>query len=276
MNCEKFENVVTDIARGQLTEASFREEATLHTKACESCAARLAQEQNLSVALRALALMDENKKADHGVEANLLNAFRNRTTTVSTPPVVVSPKAATATRNHRLYWWAAAAAVIVVALTLLALRVQNNQPISQPQAHENKVLPQQPDNQNPQNDMVKQDKKLAPRRNTPLATNNKTGELNRKNLAHPTAKLNSRAAKNGQQPNRPGSNSKPADEIATNFMPLYNIPMTEGGQVVRVELPRSALATFGLPVNAALADKPIKADVVIGNDGIARAIRFVQ
>ncbi len=275
MNCEKFENVVTDIARGQMTEASFREEATLHTKACERCAARLVQEQNLSVALRALALMDENKKADHGVEANLLNAFRNQTKAVSAPPVGVSKQAETATPKHQVYWWAAAA-VIVIALTLLALRVQNNQPISQPQAHESKVLPQQPAPQNPQNDTVKQNDNLAPHQDTPIAIINKSGESNRKKLLHQSVKFNPRPAKNGQQQNRPNSDNKPADEIATNFIPLYNIPMTEGGQVVRVTLPRSALATFGLPVNAALADKPIKADVVIGNDGIARAIRFVQ
>ena len=63
MNCEKFERVVTDIARGQLTQAGLREEAILHTQACKVCAARFAQAQNLSVALRALALLDENKKA---------------------------------------------------------------------------------------------------------------------------------------------------------------------------------------------------------------------
>jgi hypothetical protein len=46
--------------------------------------------------------------------------------------------------------------------------------------------------------------------------------------------------------------------------------------VLRVELPRSSLASFGLPVNLERAGERIKADVVVGNDGMARAIRFVR
>jgi hypothetical protein len=67
--------------------------------------------------------------------------------------------------------------------------------------------------------------------------------------------------------------------VATDFMPVsYTNPigMQDGGQVVRVELPRSALATFGLPVNLARAGERVKADVLVGTDGQARAIRFVQ
>ena len=50
----------------------------------------------------------------------------------------------------------------------------------------------------------------------------------------------------------------------------------DSAQVVRVELPRSAMMSFGLPVNMDRADERIKADVVVGNDGMARAIRFVR
>jgi hypothetical protein len=50
----------------------------------------------------------------------------------------------------------------------------------------------------------------------------------------------------------------------------------ESGQIVRVELPRSALISFGLPMDMERADERIKADVVLGNDGLARAIRFVK
>ena len=47
-------------------------------------------------------------------------------------------------------------------------------------------------------------------------------------------------------------------------------------RVVRVELPRSALESFGLPMNMERAGERIKADVVVGHDGLARAIRFVR
>jgi hypothetical protein len=50
----------------------------------------------------------------------------------------------------------------------------------------------------------------------------------------------------------------------------------DGGQVMRVELPRSALMSFGLPMDMERATERIKADVLVGNDGLARAIRFVR
>ena len=52
--------------------------------------------------------------------------------------------------------------------------------------------------------------------------------------------------------------------------------LQDGGQIVRVELPRSTLATFGLPVNMDRYHERVKADVLFGADGQARAIRFVQ
>ena len=65
----------------------------------------------------------------------------------------------------------------------------------------------------------------------------------------------------------------------TDFLPLTprgSLAQLEGGHMVRVELPRSALSAFGLPVNLERAGERIKADVVVGNDGMARAIRFVR
>jgi hypothetical protein len=41
-------------------------------------------------------------------------------------------------------------------------------------------------------------------------------------------------------------------------------------------LPRSALASLGLPMNVERANERVKADVLLGHDGLARAIRFVR
>lgn len=68
-------------------------------------------------------------------------------------------------------------------------------------------------------------------------------------------------------------------EIVTDFLPIgqgYNLAPMDGGKMVRVELPRTALWSFGLPMNVERASSRIKADVLLGNDGQARAIRFVQ
>jgi hypothetical protein len=61
------------------------------------------------------------------------------------------------------------------------------------------------------------------------------------------------------------------------------LALVEGGplddldavQVVRVRLPGSALARLGVPIAAPGAD-PVEAQVILGQDGVARAIRFVE
>jgi hypothetical protein len=68
-------------------------------------------------------------------------------------------------------------------------------------------------------------------------------------------------------------------EVTTDFLPLGYGPSSsrlEHGQVVRIKLPRWALISFGLPMNEARAREPIEAEVVLGEDGTARAIRFVH
>jgi hypothetical protein len=83
----------------------------------------------------------------------------------------------------------------------------------------------------------------------------------------------------GARPDAQLAGQTSAQEIATEFIPLMQggrYAQSEGGHLVRVELPRSALASFGLPVSTEQSGGRIKADVLLGEDGIARAIRFVQ
>jgi hypothetical protein len=51
---------------------------------------------------------------------------------------------------------------------------------------------------------------------------------------------------------------------------------SETTHLVRVELPRSALTSFGIPLDAERTGGRVKADVLLGEDGTARAIRFVR
>ena len=71
-----------------------------------------------------------------------------------------------------------------------------------------------------------------------------------------------------------------AREVTTEFLPLTysDVPAT-GGQVVRLEVARGALAAFGLTSTEAAAGSPsdtVLADVFVGEDGLARAVRFVR
>jgi hypothetical protein len=91
--------------------------------------------------------------------------------------------------------------------------------------------------------------------------------------------LGRNGASNAARPESEMVGDADAAEIMTDFIPLMQggqFAQAEGGHLVRVELPRSALVSFGLPVNYERAGGRVKADVLLGDDGIARAIRFVR
>jgi hypothetical protein len=67
-------------------------------------------------------------------------------------------------------------------------------------------------------------------------------------------------------------------EYATAYMLLpyaYDPSELEGGAVVRVVLPRAALASYGLPVEGMGVADNVTADMVVSQDGTPQAIRLV-
>ena len=68
-----------------------------------------------------------------------------------------------------------------------------------------------------------------------------------------------------------------AREVVTDFFPLMDpAPPFERGQMLRVQLPAAAMRTVGLPVREDHLADPIQADVLVGEEGMPRAIRFVR
>jgi hypothetical protein len=63
--------------------------------------------------------------------------------------------------------------------------------------------------------------------------------------------------------------------MTTEYFPLEysNVPVTDG-QTLRLELPRTVLSSFGLEADS--TSGTVLADVIVGQDGLARAVRFVQ
>jgi hypothetical protein len=70
----------------------------------------------------------------------------------------------------------------------------------------------------------------------------------------------------------------PDAKVTTRFYSLVEegqlVPL-ESGKIVRVEVPVSALITLGLPITAESMDRTVQADLLVGQDGLARAIRFL-
>jgi hypothetical protein len=73
-------------------------------------------------------------------------------------------------------------------------------------------------------------------------------------------------------------NDEPA-EVATDFFEIpYAEPLRpeERADVFRIQMPRANMAVFGLPVTGGRLDTRVTADVLMGEDGVARAIRFIR
>jgi hypothetical protein len=69
------------------------------------------------------------------------------------------------------------------------------------------------------------------------------------------------------------------EDADTSFYPLPEaeaLPALENAMVVRVQLPVSSLQLMGVPVSEERADASVQADLLLGQDGLARAVRLAQ
>lgn len=267
MNCQIFETVVNDLARAEMMEANARHEALAHSGKCELCSLRLAYERRLTFELRALAAEMKAVSASARVEEQLLEAFRSQTSSFpETRPA-----------STRRYWLVAAAAVVLVAFGIAGLRWGTGVPSQTAIETSNNTGPQDspktstitvepPSTESTPKHTAVLDR---PRRKHSLRRSKPSSNRNETIVAQGTAgaKNNSRTRNSAQS------------EITTQFLPISygsTANLQDGGQLLRVELPRSAMARFGLPVNMERYGERVKADVLVSADGLARAIRFVQ
>ena len=202
-------------------------------------------EEMLTRELQSLKAEMNKLSAPDSVEAKVLEAFRAR----KVVPFAVK-------RSNARYWLAAVAAVLLIAMSVVALRWRSNV-------------------ETPRREVAKQELPDKPKTepNTPQRSDEPPKEYQAVNdppKRRPNPRV--RRSETAQVANH-------AREIATDFIPLRYMnaaSLQDGGQIVRVELPRSALANFGLPVNMDRYNEKVKADVIFGVDGLAHAIRFVQ
>jgi hypothetical protein len=197
-------------------------------------------EEMLTCGLKALAAEMESVAAPESVELKVLEAFRKQNLVT---PIV-------AKRWNSRYWFAAAiAAMLLIAISVVAYRL---------------------------NYRVDNDRKLA-KQEQPQSSRELIVEPVKQEQVAGVQEPEQKSSAQAPKPRRVRHANHA--EIATDFIPLSSMPavsLQDGGQIVRVKLPRSALANFGLPVNMDRYNEKVKADVLIGVDGLAHAIRFVQ
>ena len=269
MNCERFQTVASDLAHDQLMDANDQAAALQHIAECRECGASLEEQRGLTAGLRTLAGSMKDLSAPPQLEAKMLAAFRERQNNKVVAPVFVK------TPRRSWYWAAAVAAMVLFAFGVFMVwaslfkqaepyNAKNPAPVNNSGAIDQKEQPKDESLPLKANDTAS----LGPKKNQPrpalIVRKPKAvvGTLSNEAVASTTATQNARPA-----------------EVMTDFYPIgySNTPnLQEGGQLLRVELPRAAVARFGLPVNMDRANQRVKADVLVGSDGLAQAIRFVQ
>ena len=259
MNCQRFETLVSELARGRMMEAEVRSEALAHSEDCEHCQARLRDEEKLTRGLQMLAAETETLSAPAEMELTLREAFRTRHVAA---PVVAINSSGVSSRSR--YWLVAVAAMLLVALSVAAMWWRSEAPQqtvaekSAPKPVEAPIVPADPSGPAGPIELPHRAEYETPKRRTPKALKRNSG------TRKPEAQLANHAT----------------NEIATDFMPLRSdvntVVLQDGGQIIRVRLRRSELLRFGFPVNMERYNENVKADVLVGVDGLARAIRFVQ
>ncbi|MET0622344.1 MAG: hypothetical protein ABW250_05140 [Pyrinomonadaceae bacterium] len=304
MNCQEFESRVETLARGALADARMVAEAAAHEKSCAPCAVRLADERALSTGLRALASEMKSAEAPARVEATLLAAFRARAASAGVEDsgracdaagvVVPMPERAPVrqwswVRTAAVASLAAAASLALFVLVRPGASVNQRAMIEPPPG----ALKARPDSE------IAQSATTAAKEHSPLEVEENPSAQVEEGASHAPSPSRDRSPRaTFTTPTTPraramnasygggarnavahASADARAQEIATEFIPLMQgapYQPAEGAHLVRVELPRSALASFGLPVGAESPGGRVKADVLLGDDGIARAIRFVR
>ena len=167
----------------------------------------------------------------------------------------------------------ALAMVVCFGLAVLFLNFRNDSPVAEQKAvqNPNEEIAKQPEN-SPAIDSKNPEvpKKLNP---APEKVSVKNIEPKTKSVAG-----NQRRAPLAKQVNNPSKISPGAavKETKTDFIALSYAANMDSGQIVRVKVPSAMLVSLGVKANVENESALVQAEVVIGDDGLARAIRFIR
>jgi len=245
MTCLECRDLTLEVARRRA--APLVERAVLaHAAGCDACRSRLAREQALTAALAQVARDTGATTASTEVEHRLMAAFAAQAVPAqgmsrSFPTVVsrwVPVAAALLLAAGIATWWGTRAGRVVSPASPLAAV----SPVAIP-------TPQRP----------------APR------------QAMAEPAVHGTAPLGERG--------KPHVTRRPATAVplprppveAVGFVPIPSaagLPAFESGEIVRLGIPVTALPGYGIDIPAG-AQAAVEADLLIGQDGQARAIRLV-
>ena len=235
MTCRSVEPHLVDLARDAGVDAVLRVKIDRHLAECGRCAARLAEERELSRALGRLAREAENVPPNPRSEQALLAAFDAAWT---------RPSAGIVDTRRRI--WQPLAAAAVLLLTAAGIWTIASR---RPHAPDRATLPPVATAAPIEGAAVQPAFASAPD-TTPAATKPAT-----------------------IRGHRPAAKTAAVDTTPFVMWPgADTLPRFESGHLMRLDLPASMAISLGLTLSSSRADV-VRADVLIGQDGLARAVR---
>lgn len=239
MNCLEFDKLIVRLACDTLASGSVHRQALAHAAACAQCGARLAQQQNIANGLDALAVQERTINAPVHLGAALLAEFERQQKLALLQHLPSEPIRFRLASLMNWRWAMAMAAILIFAgLTSVFWR----QPARQTSLVRTEIVPE-----------------LTP---PPVETS-----VNAETTM---------AAKVPPKPKRKKSTRHNADEYGEliSLMPIAPSETEEFQQVVSMQIPRSTLRLWGLPLDEESDNEQVRAKVYFSEDGVARAIRL--
>jgi hypothetical protein len=311
MNCREFDLQVIDWARNADSDVHARREAEAHAAACSRCRERLAAERALTASLEQLANSAAARETPAGVEDLLRVAFREQIAATPPSPARSHPSKSHLNESHlngggdlkdrwhlpaqarlgRAAWMGAAAAAVIAGVLLwTSLERGALPPEMRPEVADTAPLGGEPGTERVSNEQAsngqpsgEQASEEQPRVITSQAEMSARAEPPSRPPAvlreepEEVATAQSRQAttlSDTAGANAPGT----VREVTTGFLPFpytESLSVGERMQLIHVRLPGEALTYFGQPP-AADRSATVPADVLLGQDGTARAVRFVR
>jgi hypothetical protein len=272
VNCREFEETMIDCSGDRPVDDPIS--ALAHATICAKCAARLSREERMTAGLRALAAEEAAINAPDRVKSALRAAFdRQAAATSPAPPVSIRSR-------PKLRWGLAAAAAVLACAPITTTFLSRYELVADTDDVSRRSVANQPgmgrspvENGLPAADGEPPNGKARPGRERGSRTDrppSHSAQRARGQVRHRTRPVTESAARTGETT---GGEIFPLTFVARS-------EPTDSVQTVRVEISRSTLLLMGFPVNIDRvidrAGERVKADLIIGEDGVTRAVRILN
>ena len=256
MTCGEFEHRAATLTLRELPQMQDQQ-IRGHAAECQKCAAWLQQQRTLAATMQTLHAQTAACAAGPEVERALLQAFRQRSSQPANPEMThyFTPIAIRLSRFFEVGAYVAVGAAVVVAL-FLGVRLLEQRSVNVPA----KSQVAQPSITVPSVVAGKFESQPAPQ--LPVVSRTGTHRTLTRRVASAIV-----SSSDAVEPSQTGT-----DEDYVALMFCDPLSCSSDSQVVRMELPASGVAA----ANGAQDAQMRVADVVVGYDGVVRAVRIVN